>query len=205
MGTGERRDREKQQRRQTILSAARGLFWARGFAGTTMPEVARAAELAPGTLYLYFPSKDALYAELLVEGYDLLLEKLAACLRKGSAPRQQAEALVEGFLAFARRHPEYFDIIFFVLQRERDGGPRAVLKPEQLARLEAREAACKAIAARVIAGAARRRSSKEERLLVEAVWSMLVGFVSVWVKDPAFPELALTVRHLLVDALFAEA
>jgi AcrR family transcriptional regulator len=204
MGTGERRDREKRQRRQGILDAARGLFWTQGFAGTTMPEVARAAELAPGTLYLYFPSKDALYAELLVEGYDLLLEQLESCVRKRSARRPRAEALIDGFLGFARRHPEYFDIIFFVLQRETGGGPRAVLKAEQLARLEAREAACKRIASEVIAAAGTRRSAKEQRLLVEAVWSMLVGVVSVWVKDAAFPELAATVRRLLVDALFPE-
>jgi AcrR family transcriptional regulator len=205
VGTGERRDRERQQRRQGILSAARELFWERGFAGTTMPDVAREAELAPGTLYLYFPSKDALYAELLVEGYDLLLAELRRCVRAKAAPRQQAEALVDGFLGFARGHPEYFDIIFFVLQRERRGGPRAVLRPEQLARLEAREAACKAIAGGVIASANARRSAKDERLLVDAVWSMLVGFVSVWVKDPAFGELAATVRRLLVEALFREA
>jgi AcrR family transcriptional regulator len=204
MGTGERRERERRQRRQAILSAARGLFWARGFAGTTMPEVARAAELAPGTLYLYFPSKDALYAELLLEGYDLLLERLKACLRKGGTPRRQAEALVDAFLAFSRRHPEYFDIIFFVLQREAGGGPRAVLRPEQLARLEAREGACKAIARSVITASRGRVSRKEEPLLVEAVWSMLVGFVSVWVKDARFPELAAIARRLLVDALFPE-
>jgi AcrR family transcriptional regulator len=203
MGTAERRDREKQQRRQLILKAARELFWERGFAGTTMPDVAREVELAPGTLYLYFPSKDALYAELLIEGYDQLLAELRRCVRAKTAPRRQAEALVDGFLGFARRHPEYFDIIFFVLQRETRGGPRAVLKPEQLARLEAREAACKAIAGGVIAAAGSRHSAKEERLLVEAVWSMLVGFVSVWVKDPGFEELAGTVRGLLVDSLYS--
>ncbi len=205
MGTGERRDRERQQRRQGILNAARGLFWERGFAGTTMPDVAHEAELAPGTLYLYFPSKDSLYAELLIEGYDLLLEQLRRCVRTKASPRQQAEALVDGFLSFARRHPEYFDIILFVLQREKGGGPRAVLKPEQLARIEAREAGCKAIAGGVIASAAARRSAGDERLLVEAVWSMLVGFVSVWVKDPAFAELSAMVRRLLVDALFPRA
>lgn len=204
MGTAERRDRERQQRRQLILSAARGRFWEHGFAGTTMPDVAREAELAPGTLYLYFPSKDALYAELLVEGYDQLLAELKRCVRAKTSPRRQAEALVDGFLSFAREHPEYFDIIFFVLQRETRGGPRAVLKPEQLARLEAREAACKAIAGAVIAAAGPRRSAKEEQLLVEAVWSMLVGFVSVWIKDPGFEELAATVRRLLVEALFSK-
>ncbi len=202
MGTGERRERERQERRQEILGAARGLFWTRGFAGTTMPQVARAAELAPGTLYLYFPSKDALYAELLVEGYDLLLGRLRECVRRKSSPRRQAEGLVDCFLAFAREHPEYFDIIFFVLQRETSNGPRSVLQPEQLAQLAAREEACKDVAARVIASAGPARSPREQRVVVEAVWSMLVGVVSVWGKEPGFAEVAAAARRMLVRAVF---
>jgi AcrR family transcriptional regulator len=202
MGTGERREREKERRRQEILAAARTLFFRHGFAGTTMPEVARGAELAPGTLYLYFPSKDALYAELLVEGYELLLAQLRRVSRGPATPRRQAEALIDAFLGFARAHPAYFDIIFFLLQRETGRGPRAVLKPEQLARLEARENACKAIAAELVQAAARRRSAKEVRLLVDALWSMLVGVVSVWGKDPAFPEVCAATRRILVDAVF---
>ena len=202
MGTRERRAREKSERRQDILSAARSLFWTRGFAGTTMPAVAQAAELAPGTLYLYFPSKDALYAELLVEGYDLLLERLQACALRRASPRGRAESLVDCFLGFARQHPEYFDIIFFVLQRETGGGPRAVLTSEQLARLSAREQACKAIAGEVIEAARPRRSAKELALVVEAVWSMLVGVVSIWGKEEGFQEVAASARRLLVQALF---
>jgi AcrR family transcriptional regulator len=205
MGTRERRSREREQRRQDILNAARGLFWMRGFAGTTMPEVARAAELAPGTLYLYFPSKDSLYAELLVEGYDLLLAHLLRSDRKGASARQRAEALVDSFLHFARDHAQYFDIIFFVVQRETGGGPGVVLKLEQLARLEAKEAACKAIASEVLDQQGGRRSAKETQLLVDTVWSMLVGVVSTWGKDKSFPAVAAAARRILLDALFRGA
>ncbi len=202
MGTADRRERERRRRRQEILDAARGLFWTHGFAGTTMPQVARQAELAPGTLYLYFPSKDALYAELLVEGYDRLLERLQHCVRGGGSSRHQAESLIDCFLGFAREHPEYFDIIFFVLQRETGKGPGAVLRPEQLARLSAREDACKEIAATVIAKAGSHRATKEQRLLVEAVWSMLVGVVSIWGKDARFAEVSAAARRVLVQAVF---
>ena len=41
MGTGERREREKDRRRQEILDAARAIFFRNGFAATTMPAVAR--------------------------------------------------------------------------------------------------------------------------------------------------------------------
>jgi AcrR family transcriptional regulator len=204
MGTGERRERERRKRRQEILSAARGLFWTHGFSGTTMPGVARAAELAPGTLYLYFPSKDSLYAELLVEGYDLLLEHLSRSVPRKVGARQRAEALIDAFLGFAHDHREYFDIIFFVLQREADQGPRAVLRPEQLARLEARENACKAIAVEVLEQARARRPAREIRLLVDTVWSMLVGIVSVFGRDGSFPAVSATARRLLLDALYPE-
>ena len=92
MGTTERRQREAQQRRQDILKAAQKVFWEKGFSGTTMPQVAAEAELAPGTLYLYFPSKDALYVELLVEGYDVLKERLQSQLQSTVAAPERAAA-----------------------------------------------------------------------------------------------------------------
>ncbi|HEY6419140.1 MAG TPA: TetR/AcrR family transcriptional regulator [Candidatus Binataceae bacterium] len=59
MPTG-RRERQKQERERRILSTARRLFDRKGYAGTSMEEVAGGAGLAVGTLYNYFPSKDQL-------------------------------------------------------------------------------------------------------------------------------------------------
>ncbi|HUU21643.1 MAG TPA: helix-turn-helix domain-containing protein, partial [Phycisphaerae bacterium] len=121
MGTTERRQREAEQRRRSILEAARRLFWRQGYAGATMPGIAAEAELAPGTLYLYFQGKDALYVELLIEGYELLLERLKEQAGVDAPPAEQGGRLVEAFIQFARDYPEYFGIIFFLIQRETSG------------------------------------------------------------------------------------
>ena len=55
-----RRERQKLERERRILAAARRLFDRKGFADTSMEEVAARAGLAVGTLYNYFPSKDQL-------------------------------------------------------------------------------------------------------------------------------------------------
>src|SRR3979411_1635310 len=54
-------------RRQLILSAARRCFARNGFAGTTTKSVAAAASISEGLLFKHFPTKSALYAEILVE------------------------------------------------------------------------------------------------------------------------------------------
>jgi AcrR family transcriptional regulator len=54
-------------RRQLILSAAKRCFARNGFAGTTTKSVAAAAAISEGLLFKHFPSKAALYAEILVE------------------------------------------------------------------------------------------------------------------------------------------
>jgi AcrR family transcriptional regulator len=54
-------------RRQLILSAARRCFARNGFAGTTTKSVAAAAAISEGLLFKHFPSKAALYAEILAE------------------------------------------------------------------------------------------------------------------------------------------
>src|SRR3954471_16668311 len=57
-------------RRQLILSAAKRCFARNGFAGPTTKSVAAAAAISEGLLFKHFPSKSALYAEILAEECD---------------------------------------------------------------------------------------------------------------------------------------
>jgi AcrR family transcriptional regulator len=64
MGIQERKERERERRRQQIIVAAKRVFSNKGFNKATMEDIAKEAELSPGTLYLYFKNKDELYASL---------------------------------------------------------------------------------------------------------------------------------------------
>ena len=64
MGIRERKERERERRRQQIMLAAKRVFSSKGFNRATMEDIAREAELSPGTLYLYFKNKEELYASL---------------------------------------------------------------------------------------------------------------------------------------------
>jgi len=206
MGTQARREREKRQRRRDILDAAREIFWEHGYTATTMPEIARAAELAPGTLYLYFPSKQALYSELLIEGYDLLVEQLREAVHTGEPVGLQAEALMDTLFAFAAENPEYFDIIFFVLHWGGTESARSTLEPEQVARLQARESACKGIARQVLGHADSRVPPDELEQVLDAVWSMLVGVVFYFRKagPETFRAVAEQAKRAILETYFGQ-
>ncbi len=64
MGIQERKKRERERRRQQIMIAAKRVFSVRGFNKATMEDIAKEAELSPGTLYLYFKNKDELFSSL---------------------------------------------------------------------------------------------------------------------------------------------
>ena len=60
----QRAEAARAARREEILGAARAVFAERGFRGTTVADIADAAGIALGTIYLYFPSKEAVFAAL---------------------------------------------------------------------------------------------------------------------------------------------
>ncbi|OQY10632.1 MAG: TetR family transcriptional regulator, partial [Desulfobacteraceae bacterium 4572_187] len=64
MGIKERKEREKERRRQQIMVAAKRVFSIKNFNRATMEDIAREAELSPGTIYLYFKNKEELFASL---------------------------------------------------------------------------------------------------------------------------------------------
>jgi len=76
MGIQERREREGERRRQQIIVAARRVFSVKGFNKATMEDIAREAELSPGTIYIYFKNKDELYASLSLRILQYLLIRL---------------------------------------------------------------------------------------------------------------------------------
>lgn len=73
---------EKEQRRQAILDAARELWLTQPNRVACVAEVAEAAGLAKGTVYLYFASKEelllALFERMVDQYFDALLERCAA-------------------------------------------------------------------------------------------------------------------------------
>lgn len=66
MARASRRERERERHRREILAAALNLFSRKGFANTTMAEIAAQAEFAVGTLYRFFEDKKALYRALII-------------------------------------------------------------------------------------------------------------------------------------------
>ena len=56
--------------RQEILSAAKTVFLRKGFHKATMDDIARQTGLSKGALYLYFPSKENLLIELIIQGVE---------------------------------------------------------------------------------------------------------------------------------------
>jgi AcrR family transcriptional regulator len=72
---------DKNQRAREITQAALDVFSQKGYAGTSMDEIAAAAGIAKGTVYEYFPSKDQLYVAALMvfvdEFEDLMKDRLA--------------------------------------------------------------------------------------------------------------------------------
>jgi AcrR family transcriptional regulator len=73
---GHRGEQAKAARREEILDAARRVFAARGFRGTTIADIAEEARIALGTIYLYFPSKEAVFGALNHRLGELIAEAL---------------------------------------------------------------------------------------------------------------------------------
>jgi AcrR family transcriptional regulator len=86
------RERKKQRTRQLIADTAKRLFAERGFEHVTVAEIAREAEVAPATVFNYFPTKEDLFYGPL-EAFE---ERLVTAIRA----RAPGESVVAAFAAF---------------------------------------------------------------------------------------------------------
>ncbi len=113
MGTLERKEREKEQRRKAIIKAARKVFFEKGLHAASMDEIAELAELSKGALYLYFKSKEDLYASLLEEGLAILRRMFEEVAARPLPPDEALREVGLAYYEFYKRYPDYFEVLKF--------------------------------------------------------------------------------------------
>ena len=93
-----------------ILDAAEEQFAKRGLTGTRVREIALAAGVSPATLYIYFPSKTALYQAVLDRGLQPVADVLDAIDR--DSPNTDLARLIEDLLRHLAAHPSLSRLIY---------------------------------------------------------------------------------------------
>ncbi|WP_456425830.1 TetR/AcrR family transcriptional regulator [Rhodocaloribacter sp.] len=121
MGVAERRLREKEQRRMTILDAAEKVFFEKGVDRATMDAVAETAELSKGLLYFYFRNKEDLAHAIAHRGLRVLGQFFEKALRDHEKGIDQVTAIGRAYMRFAREYPDYFNIMSWFEAQPGDG------------------------------------------------------------------------------------
>lgn len=207
MGTSQRRDREREARRRSILDAARVVFREKGIAGATMDDVAQRAELSKGALYLYFASRDDLFLALALRPLDDLVTRF----ERERAGGTRGLALVERFLrAHAASLSEHRDVfrLGIALRQERDLAAEPVSSEITCAFRDRKAVVFRlyvdAIEAAQEDGAL--RADLEARLCATQFWASLMGAAILQVEadrgrvlpDGVAPEVALAAMPALL-------
>jgi len=112
MGITERRERERQEMRELILTAAMQLFTEESFEATTMRRIADKIEYTPGTIYGYFKDKNEILFALHERGFDELVDAQRKALEGVVDPDDRLTAIARAYMGFALDNPGQYDLMF---------------------------------------------------------------------------------------------
>ena len=129
----ERIAREREARIHLILDSAERLFVEKGYAETSIHEIAAEADFSRTSVYQYFASKEEIYLRILDRYGDLLTERVTGATAGSSKVPEKIRAFLEEIRRIIREKPNFFSLYF--IQRHQVE-PR--LSPELRARLNAK-------------------------------------------------------------------
>jgi TetR/AcrR family transcriptional regulator len=177
-----RRERERNARRDSILAAAQETFTTRGFAGSTMEEVALRAEITKPTLYGYFHTKDELLLTLMLPVFadiGVQLQVLQRDLEAGliSSCQQLIGRFLDAVLTPYRTDPERFRLTQLLHQT------RLVetLDPATIAALDIQGRKDFTLARSILRAAIQKKLLRDVPVapLADVIWGIVVGTIQV--------------------------
>ena len=189
--------RAQQARRQRVLDAALALAMQGGYDAVQMRDVAAGADVAMGTVYRYFTSKDHLLAAALVHWVEELDSRLALSPAPGETAADRVIESLDRALRAMGRQPQLIGAVFTALASP---DPAAIECQQQVTVL------MEGIITRAIGEPQPPDISDRARILGHVWYSALVGWVSGWSSmSRVHDELVVAIGLLLPAGVYAEA
>ncbi|MEJ6952492.1 TetR/AcrR family transcriptional regulator [Natronospora cellulosivora (SeqCode)] len=113
MGTNERKEREKAERKNSIINAAKKLFLLNGFDNTTLMEIAKKSELAKGTLYLYFENKEDIYFAVIYRETSKIVNKIEEISEQEMKGIDKLEEISRYIYEYYKKDPDILEAIWY--------------------------------------------------------------------------------------------
>lgn len=111
MGVQERKEREREQRKLDILDAARTVFILNGIQAATMDKIAAQAELAKGTLYLYYKNRDELLLALISMDLEHLNKGMSEVVQSTAPADEKLFRAFETFHSFSKENTLFYQVM----------------------------------------------------------------------------------------------
>lgn len=108
MSTKDRKIKEKENRKELILGAAFSIMEKYGIYGLSLDLIAKETDLAKGTIYLYFKSKEEIISTLSLKARILLLNEFKEIANKNLDPLNELkQVVIENYLFFKKNALNY--------------------------------------------------------------------------------------------------
>lgn len=175
-----RRERRRENAREEILEAARAILLERGISGATLEAVAQAVGMSKATLYYYFPSKEALFFEVMFGAIQRQANAVHGAVEKTDTGSEALAAVIrESVAAFA---PRMDDFRLAFLHGQVSGKGAVKLDAEQFARIRPLNGLILGLASEKLT-AERKRSTKppavEPRLMAFLAYLAAIGMLTM--------------------------
>jgi len=189
-----RKERHRLLRKGDIIRAAEHVFALKGFHKATIQDIARQAQYATGTVYLYFEDKNSLYFSIVEEKIRGLLYILKLKISQAKGAREKLEVFVYESLRFFEKNQDFFRIF---VQEENRWLVRNRLAKSAIAQKRkdfSIELVRKAQAQGVI------RKDVEARQICDILESNIVSFIfSWWLEDSQQVQDLKVITGIIVD------
>lgn len=171
------KEAHRREKRRHLEAAAARVFAQKGFRQATVADVARAAGVSSGAIYLYFSSREELLFATVLAEIDDLEARMRAVLADPAPADAALRAMMDAYLAFWQERPQGFGMLMAGLERE----ARAKADPELVAAYDRRALGCLALVRDVVVrgmdqGTLRPGDPTE---VADAVWSACHGVLQL--------------------------
>lgn len=190
MGISERKQRQLEAVRSTILQQSWQIVEEEGWQALSIRKIADAIEYSTPVVYKHFESKDAILEAFSKEGYALLADRLLQAKAAKAAPGDRLMAIARAYWDFATAHPKHYQIMYGL------GIPTCEMVREIGEVKQVSDVLHAAIEEAILAG---KNPDTDSHLKATTFWSILHGLIAMtMISAPGGPEKA---RLTLEDAV----